>query len=161
MIEFNGYLTGFAKKHFLNKSVRFVQYSYIVAIILMSPTLFAFMIKLLNPTQIVIICFGAIIIPFTFQIKTKKGKQKITPKRIYVKDNTIVCITDTYTESKFIDDVKEVRDYGEFYYLIFPFGKISTSFVCQKNLLSNGTLEEFEALFEGKVVRKKKRSYQR
>lgn len=53
-----------------------------------------------------------------------------------------------------IKDVKNVYDHGEFYDLVFPFGKISGKFICQKNLLTEGTLAEFEALFDGKIVRK-------
>ena len=41
-----------------------------------------------------------------------------------------------------------------FYFIKFPFGKYSDKFICQKSLLTQGTLEEFEALFEGKIERK-------
>ena len=61
-----------------------------------------------------------------------------------------------FTESAAIEDVVKLVDYGEFYDLSFPFGKLNDKFVCQKSLLSKGTLEEFEALFEGKIIRKAK-----
>ena len=38
-------------------------------------------------------------------------------------------------------------------FFIFPYK--SQRFVCQKDLLVQGTIEEFEAVFEGKIVRKK------
>ena len=56
-------------------------------------------------------------------------------------------------EYRNIEDVKCVRDFGEFYELVFPFGKISEKFICQKDLLSKGTLAEFEALFGDKILR--------
>lgn len=56
-------------------------------------------------------------------------------------------------QKKPIKKVKKVIDAGEWYYLVFKWSGINASFVCQKNLLTQGTLEEFEALFEGKIVR--------
>ena len=63
-------------------------------------------------------------------------------------------MTDKSEEFRLIADAAKVIDYGDFYYISFPFGKISNNFVCQKDLLTQGTLEEFEALFEGKIVKK-------
>ena len=57
-------------------------------------------------------------------------------------------------QKKALSKVKKVIDVGDWYYIIFRLGDISTSFVCQKDLLREGTLEAFEALFEGKIVRK-------
>jgi len=50
--------------------------------------------------------------------------------------------------------VKKVYDYGEFYFISFYFGKISCYFICQKSLLTQGTIEDFEKLFDGKIVKK-------
>ena len=56
-------------------------------------------------------------------------------------------------QKKALSRVKKVIDAGEWYYIVFKWSGINTNFVCQKNLLQQGTLEEFEALFEGKIVR--------
>ena len=58
----------------------------------------------------------------------------------------------SYSSRKMID-VKKVRDYGNFYYLTFYFPYKDGYFVCQKDLLVEGTLEEFEKLFEDKLER--------
>lgn len=70
-------------------------------------------------------------------------------------------ITNSYFEKsrlvsggKSVNSVKRVLDVGEWYYIIFKFGDISTSWVCQKDLLTKGTIEDFENLFENKLVRK-------
>lgn len=55
--------------------------------------------------------------------------------------------------SKPICNVKKVIDTGELYYLIFKFGDITNSWICQKDLLIQGSIEEFEKLFEDKIVR--------
>ena len=75
------------------------------------------------------------------------------PKKIVTDNDYIISIADKYSDSRNINDVKLVRDFGEFYEIIFPFGKISEKFICQKNLLVKGTIEEFEALFGDKIVR--------
>jgi len=46
---------------------------------------------------------------------------------------------------------KSVMDFGDYYYI--KFGG-TTAFIIQKDLLVEGTLEDFEKLFEGKIVRK-------
>lgn len=50
--------------------------------------------------------------------------------------------------------VKKVIDYGRYYYLFLYKFDPSKGIVCQKSLLINGTIEEFEELFEGKIVRR-------
>ena len=47
--------------------------------------------------------------------------------------------------------IKKVLDAGDCYYIIY--GDISNCIVCQKNLIQEGTIEEFETLFQGKIVR--------
>ena len=51
-----------------------------------------------------------------------------------------------------IYEVKRVYDYGECYYIIYT--DMAQAIICQKDLLKQGTLEEFEALFEGKIKRR-------
>lgn len=95
-----------------------------------------------------------LIFPLLVRIpRSKKEQAAVLPKRIYTERNSIVCVAEKYQERKKIADVKLVRDFGEFYELVFPFGKYSEKFICQKSLLSKGTLNAFEALFPGKIVR--------
>ena len=76
------------------------------------------------------------------------------PKRIFVDEEYIVCVAEKYEEYRLISDADKLIDYGDFYYISFPFGKKSNNFVCQKNLLVKGTPEEFEELFADKVERR-------
>ena len=57
------------------------------------------------------------------------------------------------TTIKPINKVKKVLDCGEAYYIIFRFGDISNAWICQKSNIINGTIEEFEVLFQQKLVR--------
>ena len=53
-----------------------------------------------------------------------------------------------------IKKIKKVLDYEDCYYVIY--GDMNNCIVCQKDLLTEGTIEEFEALFQGKIIQKKK-----
>ena len=78
--------------------------------------------------------------------------------------NRDIEITKDYMASSFegksllrdISDVKIVVDYGEWYDITFYFPHKDIGFICQKDLIVEGTIEEFEKLFEGKIVRKYK-----
>lgn len=59
-----------------------------------------------------------------------------------------------YLEIK-IDDVKKIIDYGNFYKIKFYFPNTGRSLICQKSLITGGTIEDFEQLFGGLIVRKK------
>ena len=59
-------------------------------------------------------------------------------------------------QKKTLSKVKKVIDAGDWYYVVFRFGDVSNAFVCQKDLLKVGTLQEFESLFADKLVRKYK-----
>ena len=52
-----------------------------------------------------------------------------------------------------MERIRKVIDYGEWYAIIFR--GISNAVICQKELLIEGTLEEFETAFQGKLKRRK------
>ena len=52
-----------------------------------------------------------------------------------------------------MEGIKGVRDFGEYYVLIFRVSGNFLQIICQKDLLTNGTIEQFEELFDGKIVR--------
>lgn len=54
-----------------------------------------------------------------------------------------------------ISKVKKVLDCGEVCYIIFKFGDITNSWVCSKSNIVNGTIDEFETLFQSKIVKTK------
>ena len=156
MIEFTGYLTGKAEKGFVRKSQKVGFGIMIFAVAFMLPIVF-YMSRTIFHDMIFFyaMCGGCVLfVAIPFVPKGEKEHRAILPKRIYVKEDCIVCTADRYTESKFIQDVSKVIDHGEYYELCFPFGKLSEKFICQKSLLTRGTLEEFEALFEGKITKK-------
>lgn len=79
-----------------------------------------------------------------------------------VSTDILIKIDDSYitrsgylrVQKKPLKKVKKVIDAGDWYYVVFKFSGITGAFVCQKDLLTQGTLEDFEKLFEGKIVKK-------
>ena len=56
-------------------------------------------------------------------------------------DNNVARIT------RSVDDVKRVKDYGSYYVIDFMFPSKSIDFICEKALLVEGSIEEFEKIF--------------
>ena len=52
-------------------------------------------------------------------------------------------------------EVKKLVDYDKYYYILY--GGANRAIICQKDLLVEGTIEEFENIFAGKIVRKLKK----
>lgn len=154
MIEFNGYLTGISEKFFFKKTVIYAQRAFSFGLIMVFPLI----VMLMKSFQTFSIFYGYCAV-FAYAmiaacIHTPKGRKAITPKRIYIADDNMVCVTDKFTENRSLELVKKVYDYGDFYFISFYFGKISGNFICQKSLLTQGTIEDFEKLFDGKIERK-------
>lgn len=155
MIEFNGYITGSAEKYFFKRARNLVRNLMLASLLLLFPIVIAFSVNKKFWFLLQMYCIIFVTLPLVLYIpKSKKEKKAITPKKIFTEDEYIICITDKCEEIRHIGDAKKVQDFGEFYEIIFPFGKVSEKYICQKSLLVKGTLEEFEALFEGKIVRK-------
>ena len=73
---------------------------------------------------------------------------------IVVEGNVISAEGIQRYEIKNLEDVKKVVDMGDFYKIYFYFPHKSNLFICQKDLLVKGTIEEFEKLFSSVMVRK-------
>ena len=154
MIEFKGYLTRSALKH-LRKSYFKVMWSilsiaFIIGAAIISSIIhiekWALAILLLIPVYIIF----CVLCPYLIM---RFDKTHI-PKHITIKDDMILCITDEIgAEGRKIGEVKVVRDYGEFYAVIFYGLNIHLHFICQKDLLTQGSINEFEELFAGKIKR--------
>ncbi len=154
MIEFKGYISGAAEKYFFALSRKIVIKIFLVSEVLVLLPIAFLGIKHGYWPALIFCAVGFVGIPLlTYIPMTKKNKLGILPQRIYTDSESITCIAEKYVESKLIGDEIALRDHGEFYELVYPFGKASEKFICQKSLLTQGTLEEFEALFEGKIER--------
>ena len=161
MIEFDGYISGKAEKYFLKKSRNLGFGVIMISMLLVLPVIIFWGIKTENSFLVKLCLIIAPIVPSTLMFpKSKKEKMMILPQKIYIDQDSIVSVTAKDSDTRSVEDVKTVCDYGEFYDIKFPFGKASLGYgyVCQKDLLTKGSLEEFEKLFEGKIQKKTARS---
>lgn len=151
MIEFNGTLSDKCKQYMLKKEI------HKLFAIIMSIPLFALIIffsvtwhwsmLLALPCvvfYVILLCMPprkssyGLIFPSLIQIKDS-GEMYVTGEKFYCKQS--------------ISQVKLVEDHGEWYHIVFRYPYTNPRFVCQKNLLTKGTIEEFERIFEGKIIR--------
>ncbi len=155
MLEFNGYLTGVAEKRYHKRMRTLGQGIVGGGLLLVFPGVLCFAIRL-RDWEVIAFFLGASVCIWLLTLipKNKKERKSITPKKICIKDGYMVCVADQYTETRQIKDVKLVKDFGEYYEVCFPFGKLSDKFICQKSLLTKGSVQEFESLFNGKIRKK-------
>lgn len=156
MIEFTGYLTDVAEKAFIKETRKTVLLGACIVIPLTLPSIFLIGMCVLHDNAFIYAMLVALIIGIIIILvpKGKKEHKSMLPKRIYVDKKHIVCVSDRYSDSRLLADVQKVLDYGNYYRICFPFGKSSEKFICQKDLLTRGSLDEFEKLFEGKIIKK-------
>lgn len=154
MIEFKGYLTRSALKH-LRKSYFKVMWSvlsiaFVIGAAIISSIIhiekWALAILLLIPVYIIF----CVLCPYLIM---RFDKTHI-PKHITIKDDKILCITDEIgADSRKLEQIKEVKDYSEYYVVICKGLNIPPHFICQKDLLTQGSIDEFESLFADKIKR--------
>ena len=85
----------------------------------------------------------------------KNAQAKAIPLKITISDDNIIMSEGKeFQEARSIQDVVAVFDMGEWYHISFGKKLGLGRFVCQKDLLVQGTIEDFEKLFEGKIIRK-------
>ncbi len=104
--------------------------------------------------------FAIAIIPFVFlsiaSVIPPKGRvlDLIFPTSIVIKDDIIICKGKGFSVSNQISFVKKIIDNGEGYHIFFKFPHKSFRYFCQKNLLTEGALEDFEKIFKDKIIKK-------
>jgi hypothetical protein len=79
------------------------------------------------------------------------------PTVITIEDHILSAQGEKFTHLRELEHVKKVVDYGDWYHIFFCFPHKSLAFLCQKDLLVEGTIEEFEEIFEEVMVRKIKK----
>ena len=137
MIVFSGELDKNSKQYVKNKLLKFTaKISIMILLVLSIPII---LLSLLWEKLILLFLIVVVLISISFFMGV--NKQILEGENIYQK--------------KSINTVKKVIDFGDWYHIVFKFPAKSIYCVCQKNLLEEGTIEEFEAVFEGKIVRKK------
>jgi len=100
-----------------------------------------------------------VIIGIGFSVYESKKAVKRMPNRIVIEDGRINIYYHYGQENdlvRLLEDVCYVEDYNEWYYIKFNYESRYGYCACEKNRLVEGSIEDFEKLFEGKIVRKYK-----
>ena len=81
--------------------------------------------------------------------------KKVIPVKITINEETIeLCYLNGKKDLTYIDLVEKIVDKQESFEL--KFSNPSEVVICQKDLIAEGTIEEFEEIFKDKIVRKTK-----
>jgi hypothetical protein len=154
-IEFKGELSESCKRFLIKKQIKIQAIASLFATALFLPiiVLGAFLWN-----EIFIIAGSPLILIVIFSmLPPGKNAQKLfVPKCIYfdLEEGTVVHQCEKKERFHMISSINKIIDCGEWYYLTFNFSDRDLYFVCQKSLLTKGSLEDFEALFEGKIERR-------
>lgn len=153
MIEFKGKISG--------KTLKYHALRYKKLLVLGSFLTSLFMFLLLGSIDIartLIFILADIVMPLMFIICPTSFLGLLAPQKIYIdlEDRMIVSeITGSRESFRMIDDIVQVNDHGDFYTFKFNSRRNHYDFIVQKDLITQGTIEEFEEIFEEVLVRVK------
>ena len=89
---------------------------------------------------------------------TKREQKELFPTRAVFyadRDHSVLFECPKRRLELYREDIRRVVDMGAYYYVDIP-AQSGRGMVCQKSLMTVGTEESFEKLFEGKIERKGK-----
>ena len=157
MIKFEGEISKACRKYIFGCYVRFSLFpAILVEIVIGVPVVVLLINRFALPWYLILItvalflAFGvAIVIP-----SSKDLNKTVIPKDTTIEDGQITVHCIKFEECMPVERVTKVFDLGEWYHISFGIIRDQGRMVCQKDLMVQGTIQEFEALFEGKIVRK-------
>ena len=155
MIEFRGEISGECRRFLLRRTAKSgFLVSLLTVTIFFIPTIIAAIYW--NPVILLFSVVYLLALIFPLIPMSKKDQKKFIPTKIIIDadDECVVLQGENFERFHMFSSIKTVKDYGAFYDFEFYYGDKDMFAICQKSLLSSGTLEEFEALFEGKIERK-------
>jgi len=153
MIVFEGQLSAECKRYVLKKESKLGLISGLITAGIFTVPAIILAVKV---HWIFIICVPALLI---FSLLTgmpphQKNHSAIMPSRITININngTITSESEKFHLEQTVSNVVTVKDMGEWYHIYFG-EKVDRlgRFVCQKDLICVGTLNEFEKIFDGKL----------
>ena len=99
---------------------------------------------------------GALLI-FTLSFPKKQQNELFPTRAVFYadRDHSVLFECPKRRLELYREDIRRVVDMGAYYYLDIP-AQSGRGMVCQKDLMTVGTEESFEKLFEEKIERKQK-----
>ncbi|MBR2220960.1 MAG: hypothetical protein IKK20_01160 [Clostridia bacterium] len=158
MIEFKGEQSNDCK--IMIAALRGKKSGLVISLINLLLAILVLLLGLYNNLWMAIVLVILLILLSFFSFVTPKERVKNfkIDYKICIGNN---LITQTYntmfqnkTTTKKLSNIKKVLDYGKFYAFVFKFGDITNAWICEKDHIKNGTIEDFEKLFADKIIRK-------
>ncbi len=152
MIEFKGNISEECKKYIWNRETKFVSLACIITALIFSGIIIIVALKV----DLIILMFLLLTISFAFLGSfPQKGIDERLPQSISIENNEILLVSKACSKSRSIWDIKKITDMGKWYVIDFYFPSKNLFFVCQKDLLIEGCIDDFEKLFEKKITKLK------
>ncbi len=165
-IEFDGMITGKAKRAYYKKETLSwicLITSIHIGCAVVEPLAFSLMfsIRLQNAYDFPFV-FGMAVSMFFFCVVAVivVRLKKYSLKKISFDSGHLYILKGKKNFTVPISAIKQIEDHGEFYRIKLHFfsyvGNDFNIFICQKNLLTKGTIDKFEERFDNKIVRSEK-----
>ena len=165
MFEFKGKISKECKKYILLRKAKrdaciiFIAGLFILLIVIPSYLSIFDLSSSLKLFIIIDACLMLVVCTCTFFFSSQGNatQEEYIPLRVVISETgAITQYTQRSEHISSVDEVKKVIDYGDWFVLICPSptGLGRREIVCQKDLLLQGTIEDFIKLFDGKITRK-------
>ena len=157
MIKFCGPLSEQQKARLLNKLSKEERTVFGIFLPLICIAVFVFWVSFKFPIlEIFPYLIAALIISFIICLSRPLFTK--TPSRLPIQTHIIIengIVKNELNGAQIsLQKVKKVLDDGDIYFIFKSGSAFSNAFVCPKNLLIEGSIAEFETLFQGKIIYK-------
>ena len=155
MIKFYGSISEDNKKVIINKEKRTLFFASLI------PVSIGLSLTIIASIKIDLICL-LFLIPLLFFLciplfpLSKRTMDLMIPFEISINNEIIISQGNNFKCSQKISDIKKIVDYGPYYFIYFKWPKKSYRFLCQKNLIKEGTLLDFEKKLHDYLITKNK-----
>ena len=155
MITFQGDLSTECKKKMLKEEtkLKIVVFGIMGLLLCIPAVILAILVWPYFWVAVAVILF---IVPLSFFPAPKKDWPKQFPTKVIIGEEELESVGDDWEDYRNMENVKCVLDYGNWYFITFNYPHKSRTFICQKDLIKEGTIEEFESLFSGRIIKKQK-----
>lgn len=151
-IIFRGKLSKSVQKH-VNRAQRKSQliFTAVISVLAIAPITYAAVC--INPLwAITAVCIPILFLACFLPIP-KIYQKDFFPTEISIIDTDVHITGESFYHVQDTDNIKTIIDYGNCYQILFEHDK-TFNCLCQKDLIVEGTIEEFEARFADLIVRK-------
>lgn len=155
MIEFDGKITCEATKIVEKMWFKSISFSIIVAFAVFSaiPLYLAVAVNIEYLLYVAVVAIPFLISFLVLIITKRRDAQNTLYKKLVIDtdEQSVVAYYSGYEIFRMFEEIQSIEDHGEWY--SFVFNRRTAFIIAQKDLITKGTIEEFEKLFKGVIVK--------